>query len=133
MFCTEAEAKLEEITNYTGVGMLELGHFDVSGGLLGHLPVGNIDGHTSIIDRAIEKVDSVRAYLGATQNRLQSTISNAANISENLQAARGRIRDTDYAVETAELTRRQILQQASATVLSQANQRPQAALSLLSG
>lgn len=129
----EAEAKLEEITNYTGVGMLELGHFDVSGGLLGHLPVGNIDDHTSIIDRAIEKVDSVRAYLGATQNRLQSTINNAANISENLQAARSRIRDADFAVETAELTKRQILNQASSTVLAQANQRPSLALSLLSG
>jgi flagellin len=65
------------------------------------------------------------------QNRFQSTIRNLSNISENVSAARSRIRDTDFAVETAELTRSQIVQQASTTVLSQANQRPQAALSLL--
>lgn len=86
-----------------------------------------------IIDDAISYIDSSRAKLGAVQNRFQSTIRNLTNIDENLSAARSRIRDTDYAKETAELTRRQILQQAGTTVLSQANQRPQAALSLLSG
>ncbi|WP_335738139.1 flagellin [Rheinheimera metallidurans] len=84
-----------------------------------------------IIDEAISTVDSARAKLGATQNRLQSIIRNQANIEENLSAARSRIRDTDYAKETAELTRTQILQQTSSTVLAQANQRPQAALQLL--
>lgn len=85
------------------------------------------------IDDAISMIDSTRAGLGALQNRFQSTIRNLTNIDENLSAARSRIRDTDYAKETAELTRRQILQQAGTTLLSQANQRPQAALSLLNG
>ncbi|MEG3766904.1 flagellin [Alteromonas sp. 14N.309.X.WAT.G.H12] len=83
------------------------------------------------VDSAISIVDAKRADLGAIQNRFQSTIRNLSNISENVSAARSRIRDTDFATETASLTRNQILQQASTTVLSQANQRPQAALSLL--
>lgn len=83
------------------------------------------------IDFAIETVDDKRADLGAIQNRFQSTIRNLSNVSENVSAARSRIRDTDFAAETANLTRLQIIQQASTTVLSQANQRPQAALSLL--
>lgn len=84
-----------------------------------------------IIDEAISTIDSARAKLGAIQNRLQSTIRNQANIEENLSAARSRIRDTDYAKETAVLIRTQIIQQSSTTVLAQANQRPQVALSLL--
>ncbi len=83
------------------------------------------------IDSAISAIDAARADLGAIQNRFQSTIRNLSNISENVSAARSRIRDTDFATETAQLTRFQIIQQASTTVLSQANQRPQAALSLL--
>ena len=85
------------------------------------------------IDAAIESVDDKRADLGAIQNRFQSTIRNLTNISENVSAARSRIKDTDFAAETANLTRLQIIQQASTTILSQANQRPQAALSLLQG
>jgi flagellin len=85
------------------------------------------------LDAAIKSVDSKRADLGAIQNRFQSTIRNLSNIVENVSSARSRIRDTDFAKETAELTRSQILQQASTTILSQANQRPQAALSLLQG
>lgn len=85
------------------------------------------------IDNAIESVDDKRADLGAIQNRFQSTIRNLTNISENVSAARSRIRDTDFAAETANLTRLQIIQQASTTILSQANQRPQSALSLLQG
>lgn len=83
------------------------------------------------IDNALSAVNSVRADLGAKQNRFQSTIRNLSNISENVSAARSRIRDTDFAEETANLTKNQIIQQASTTVLAQANQRPQAALSLL--
>jgi flagellin len=83
------------------------------------------------ISEAISSIGGARAELGALQNRFQSTIRNLSNISENISGARGRIRDTDFASETAELTRNQIVQQASLTVLSQANQRPQAALSLL--
>lgn len=83
------------------------------------------------IDGAISGIGAVRADLGALQNRFQSTIRNLSNISENLSSARSQIRDTDFATETAELTRNQIIQQASVSVLSQANQRPQTALSLL--
>lgn len=83
------------------------------------------------VDAAISGIGAVRADLGALQNRFQSTIRNLSNISENLSAARSQIMDTDFAAETAELTRNQIVQQASISVLSQANQRPQAALSLL--
>ena len=85
---------------------------------------------TAVSD-AISTIGSARADLGALQNRFQSTIRNLSNISENIAGARSRIRDTDFAVETAELTRNQIVQQASLSVLSQANQRPQSALSLL--
>ncbi|WP_372766411.1 flagellin [Pseudoalteromonas sp.] len=85
------------------------------------------------VDAMIAVVDKKRAELGAVQNRFQSTIRNQANISENLSAAKSRIKDADFAMETASLTRAQILQQASQTILGQANQRPQAALSLLQG
>ena len=85
------------------------------------------------VDAAISIIDAKRADLGAIQNRFQSTIRNLSNISQNVSAARSRIRDTDFATETAELTRWQIIQQASITVLGQANQRPQAALQLLQG
>ncbi|MEJ6473052.1 flagellin [Pseudoalteromonas piscicida] len=83
------------------------------------------------MDSLIAVVDKKRAELGAVQNRFQSTIQNQSNISENLSAAKSRIQDTDFAQETANLTKMQILQQASQSILSQANQRPQVALSLL--
>ena len=83
------------------------------------------------IDTAISAIGGLRADLGALQNRFQSTIRNLSNISENVSAAHSQIKDTDFATETANLTRNQIIQQASTTVLSQANQRPQAALQLL--
>lgn len=85
------------------------------------------------MDALIAVVDKKRAELGAVQNRFQSTIRNQANITENLSAAKSRIKDADFALETAKLTKNQILQQASQTILGQANQRPQAALSLLQG
>lgn len=85
------------------------------------------------VDAAISAIGGLRADLGAIQNRFQSTIRNLSNISENVSAARSRIKDADFATETAELSRNQILQQASTTILAQANQRPQAALSLLGG
>ncbi len=83
------------------------------------------------IDNAISAIGGLRADLGALQNRFQSTIRNLSNISENVSAARSQIKDTDFATETANITRNQIIQQASTTILSQANQRPQSALSLL--
>ena len=83
------------------------------------------------IDRAINSVSSLRGTLGAIQNRLGSTINNLAITVENLSAAESRIRDVDVAYETAQLTRNNILQQASISVLSQANSQPQSALRLL--
>ncbi len=85
------------------------------------------------IDKFIQAVDTKRAALGAMQNRMESTIRNQANISENEADARSRIRDTDFASETAALTQNNIIQQASQSVLAQANQRPTIALSLLGG
>ncbi|TNH85181.1 flagellin [Aeromonas sobria] len=82
-------------------------------------------------DAMLGVVDGKRAELGAVQNRLDSTIRNQANISENVSAARSRIRDADFATETANMTKQNILQQAASSVLAQANQRPQSALSLL--
>ena len=83
------------------------------------------------IDSFIHYLDSKRASLGAVQNRLESTISNQENIVENESDARSRIRDVDYAEESANLVQRQILQQVSTTMLTQANMKSQIALNLL--
>ncbi|MDR6913984.1 flagellin [Pseudomonas sp. 3296] len=83
------------------------------------------------IDLALQTINSSRADLGAAQNRLTSTISNLQNINENAAAALGRVQDTDFAAETAQLTKQQTLQQASTAVLAQANQLPSAVLKLL--
>lgn len=84
-----------------------------------------------VIDDAIKAIDAQRADLGAVQNRFDNTIANLQNIGENVSAARGRIQDTDFAAETANLSKNQILQQAGTAILAQANQLPQAVLSLL--
>ena len=110
------------------------GGYGTSGLSLSNLSVSSVAGASAAltsIDSAISAIGGARADLGALQNRFQSTIRNLSSISENVSAARSRIRDTDFASETAELTRNQIIQQASVSVLSQANQRPQTALSLL--
>ncbi|WP_296044879.1 flagellin [uncultured Alteromonas sp.] len=110
------------------------GGYGTSGLSLANLSVSSVSGASAAltsIDSAISTIGGARADLGALQNRFQSTIRNLSSISENVSAARSRIRDTDFASETAELTRNQIIQQASVSVLSQANQRPQTALSLL--
>ena len=83
------------------------------------------------IDSALDAIASDRATLGATQAQLESTVRNLANVAENTSAAASRIMDTDYAAETANLTKAQILQQAATSVLAQANAQPQAVLSLL--
>ena len=83
------------------------------------------------IDSYIGYVDKKRGELGAVQNRLESTISNQSNIAENESDARSRIRDTDYAEEAANLSQQNIIQQAATSMLTQANSRPQIALSLL--
>ena len=86
-----------------------------------------------IVDGALAKVNGIRADLGAVQNRFEATIANLQINSENLSAARSRIRDTDFAAETANLTRAQILQQAGTAMLAQANALPNQVLSLLQG
>jgi len=104
-------------------------------------PVDTIDVSTAlgaqlsieVIDSALAFIDSNRANMGAIQNRMESTISNLSNVVENNSAARSRIRDTDFAIETAMMTKNQILQQAGTSILSQANQIPQAAVQLLGG
>ncbi len=83
------------------------------------------------VDEALTTVNGLRGNLGAIQNRFESTIVNLQTVSENLAASRGRIQDADFAAETANLTKAQILQQAGVSVLSQANAQPQLALSLL--
>ncbi len=84
-----------------------------------------------VIDGAIAYLDSQRADLGAVMNRFESTIANLSNISENVSAARSRILDADIAQETSAMTKQNILQQAGVSILAQANQAPQLALSLL--
>lgn len=123
------------------------GDLDIGGGLASEIgfgdakqmTVGDVDVSTvggsqlavSVIDGALKAVDSQRAELGAFQNRFSHAISNLDNINENVNASRSRIKDTDYAKETAEMTKSQILQQAGTSVLAQAKQSPSAALSLL--
>lgn len=84
-----------------------------------------------ILDRAIQQIASDRAELGAVQNRMQSTINNLSSVSENAAAAKSRIFDADFAAESAALAKNQVLTQAATTILAQANQVPQQALSLL--
>ena len=104
----------------------------VSGWSLGSL-AANSDGVTALknIDTALSAVNSYRATLGAVQNRFQSTINNLSVSVENLSASKSRIMDADYATETANMTRAQILQQAGTAMVAQANSLPQNILTLL--
>jgi flagellin len=105
-----------------------------TGGSAGGISISsqnNAQNVLAAVDSMLGIVDGKRAELGAVQNRLDSTIRNQANISENVSAARSRIRDADFATETANMTKQNILQQAASSILAQANQRPQSALSLL--
>jgi len=113
-------------TTTTSAELDSIDEIDVSTALGAQLSI-------EVIDSALSFIDSNRAMMGAIQNRLESTISNLTNVVENNSAARSRIRDTDFAAETAMLTKNQILQQAGTSILSQANQIPQAAVQLLGG
>ncbi|MYM25247.1 flagellin [Duganella sp. FT135W] len=100
------------------------------------LDVSTVDGSNAAlksIDSALNQINSNRAALGAIQNRFASTISNLNTTTENLSASRSRIQDTDFATETANMTRGQILQQAGTAILAQANSLPNGVLSLLRG
>nr|WP_269263144.1 flagellin [Stutzerimonas balearica] len=101
---------------------------------VGEIDISTADGAQralAVIDNALAGIDSQRADLGAVQNRFDNTINNLQNISENASAARSRIMDTDYAAETANLSKNQVLQQAGTAILAQAKQLPQSVLSLL--
>ncbi len=93
--------------------------------------VATASGAITALDAALSTIDVLRGDLGAVQNRLTSTISNLQNVVENQSASRSRIRDTDFAVETANLAKNQVLQQAGLSVLAQANASSQSVLSLL--
>lgn len=101
---------------------------------VGSIDISTADGAQralAVVDSALAAIDSQRADLGAVQNRFDNTINNLQNISENASAARSRIMDTDYAAETANLSKNQVLQQAGTAILAQAKQLPQSVLSLL--
>ena len=112
----------------TGEGSLDLGRAEE-----GTNVASKADAQNSIatLDTAINRVNEQRAYLGAIQNRFTSTIANLGTQVENLDTARSRIRDTDFAAETAVYTQNKILEQAGTSILGQANQMPQMALSLI--
>ncbi|HIF9349132.1 TPA: flagellin [Photobacterium damselae] len=124
------------------------GHFEISGSAAGQLTANTtgtlnsvdqidlttVDGSQKaieVIDAAIAGIDSQRADLGAVQNRFNHTLNNLSNINENVNASNSRIKDVDFAKETTNMTKNQILQQASTSILAQAKQIPQSALSLL--
>lgn len=93
----------------------------------------NANDAIDVVDRALDEINAVRSDLGAVNNRLDFTISNLMNVSENTAAARSRIVDADFAAETSNMSRAQVLQQASQAMLAQANARPQQVLQLLNG
>ena len=106
----------------------------VTGSAISSISVATVTSAQSAIgsiDQALETINGTRSQLGAVNNRLDFTVSNLANVSENTSAARSRIVDADFAAETAQLSRAQVLQQASQAILAQANARPQQVLSLL--
>ncbi|MBN3575839.1 flagellin [Vibrio neptunius] len=131
-----AEPNLEGNLNISGGLATELG---LNGGPGLNTTVQSIDVNTvggaqnavGIVDAALRYVDSQRADLGAKQNRLSHSINNLANIQENVEASNSRIRDTDFAKETTAMTKAQILQQAGTSILAQAKQLPNSAMSLL--
>jgi flagellin len=114
-----------------GVITLSDGTTTVTGTAGSSKGIDNANSAIGTIDRALATVAAERAALGATQSQLESTVRNLSNVAENTSAAAGRIMDTDYAAETANLTKAQILQQAATSILAQANAQPQAVLALL--
>ena len=124
----------QSISVNLSAGSIATAGFSAAGLGLASLTVATTGGASAAIasiDTALSAIGGVRADLGSAENRFQSTIRNLSNVNENLSSARSRIMDTDFAAETANLTKNQILQQASIAVLSQASNRPQAALALL--
>jgi flagellin len=129
---------LSSAENFTMGGVdLAFGGMSLASASLSRLDavdISTVEGANSaiaVLDGALSQISSMRADLGAVQNRFESTVSNLSTSSENLSAARSRIRDADFAQETAAMTRGQILQQAGIAMVSQANSLPQSVLSLL--
>jgi flagellin len=121
-------------TILTDTGLLETNSAETSGSSVADIDISTEAGAQAAIDTidaALQTITDTRGDMGAAQNRLESTIANLSNVSENVSAARSRIQDADFAQETANLTRTQILQQAGVAMLSQANSQPQMVLSLL--
>lgn len=122
-------------TNATDAGFATLSEDNVQAkGSIANADVSTMEAANNTIDSvdsAIRQVDDMRANLGAVQNRFESTIQNLSNVSENLSASRSRILDTDFASETANMTKLQVMQQAGTAMLAQANQLPQSVLSLI--
>ncbi|MGB3727485.1 MAG: flagellin [Glaciecola sp.] len=124
----------QNISVNLSAGSIATAGFSATGLGIGGVTVATSGGASAAvvtIDAALSAIGAVRADLGSSENRFQSSIRNLSNVTENLSSARSRILDTDFAAETANLTKNQILQQASIAVLSQASNRPQTALSLL--
>jgi flagellin len=125
--------------NKAGTGTGNLGFATLTNNVAGSLNTQNVlttagaNSAIQSVDAALTSVSSLRSTLGAIQNRFQSTINSLQAVSENLSASRSRILDTDFAAETANLTRAQILQQAGTAMVAQANSAPQSVLSLLKG
>jgi len=136
---TDADLTIANVTNLTGVsaGTTAGTATTVSGtaqtgfGTLDISTATGADNAMLAMDAALTAINSARAKMGAIQNRFTSVVANLSTTSENLSAARSRIQDADFAKETAQLTRNQILQQAGTAMLAQANQAPQGVLSLL--
>ncbi|PIE42987.1 MAG: flagellin [Gammaproteobacteria bacterium] len=132
------QIKLDTITGDIAKTGFEIGTYGSNehGQLVQDIDISTVDGALlalDSVDNALNLINLQRANLGAIQNRFESTISNQSIASENLTAANSRIRDADFAAETAELSRTQVLQQAGLSILSQANGQPQQVLQLLQG
>jgi flagellin len=121
------------VTGGQGTTLFTAGSYDATGNLTtaNVLTVPAANTAMQQMDSALTAVNSLRSTFGAIQNRFESTIANIGTTVENLTASRSRIQDTDFAAETATLTKNQILQQAGTAMLAQANQLPQNVLSLL--
>ncbi len=129
----EAYAGLDSSITTTASGSAMLAN-QAAVGTIENADVTTVEGANRLmnsVDSALEQVDSLRALLGAAQNRFEMTIRNLDNVAENLAAANSRIRDADFAKETTEMTRNQILQQAGTAMLSQANALTQNVMQLL--
>ena len=120
------------VTNITSLAADEVGDPTFSGSI----SVATAEGASDAIDRidaALVTLNEQRANLGAVSNRLDHTVTNLSNVNVNLQASRSRIEDADFAIETSNLTKSQILSQAATAMLAQANASKQSVLSLLQG